>query len=181
MSDPSIVPTADICPLECTDNAFVAFYIAKKRPEKNIRVWDKVVSAIDGSPFSHAELVFPQKSGNFICLSSSIRDNGVRVKIMALDPSIWVLMPVKVDRAYCFSWMRRHDNCGYSKQGLIRTKLHWWPDFSDAYFCSEVVSELLGIDQPATYGPRRLWMHLLSLGAQQITSTEALKTIEVTT
>ena len=80
-----------------------------------------------------------------------------------------------MDKHYCEEWMRRHDPCCYSKQGLIRTKLAWWPDFSDAYFCTEVVAELLGLDESATYGPKKIYQYLTKDGLQLYTPDQIRK------
>ena len=140
------------------DKLKIAFYIGKSRENPRVRLWDKFVCFVDGSVYSHAELVLQEfPDGTCLCASSSARDGGVRFKRIQLNPNHWVLVDIYGDKDYAERWMSDRLGRGYDWLGLARTKLRWTPDSQTRYFCTEAVAEMLGLEDAASYGPRLLF------------------------
>lgn len=140
------------------DQLKIAFYIGKSRENPSLRFWDKVVCFFDGSKYSHAELVLREfDDGTCLCASSSVRDGGVRYKRMALHMEHWDLVNIYGDRAEAIRWMNRRQGRRYDWIGLIRTRFGWIPDNQLKYFCTESVASMLGLEDAASYGPKKLY------------------------
>lgn len=140
------------------DKLSIAFYIGKSRENPNLRFWDKLICFFDGSKFSHAELVLMNYAdGTSLCASSSVRDGGIRFKRMKLTHEHWEIIPIYGDRGYATRWMTRREGKKYDFLGLIRTYFNWAPDNQKRYFCSEAVAGMLGLEDPASYGLRKLF------------------------
>lgn len=144
--------------------AYVAFYIANTRVNPKLRLWDKIVSYIDGSPYSHVELAIPleRESSTFMCYSSSIRDGGVRKKQIELTSEHWILVPVKIDLSRAMAVFNYYEGCGYDLLGLGSTKWKWFPNIPNHFFCSEIVANMLGKIDCSNYGVKRLYEDLTS-------------------
>jgi hypothetical protein len=140
------------------DKLKIAFYIGKSRENPRIRLWDKFVCLVDGSRFSHAELVLEHyDDGSCLCASSSARDGGIRFKRMILTEQHWEVVDVFGDKDFAIRWMNRRAKRGYDWFGLVRTQIGWAPDNQTRYFCSEAVAEMLGLEDAASYGLKFLY------------------------
>lgn len=139
------------------DKLSIAFYIGKSREDSRLRFWDKVVCFFDGSKYSHAELVLKEfEDGTCLCASSSVRDGGIRYKRMALTPKHWDIVPIYGDRSCAMRWMNARKGRKYDWLGLIRTYFGWAPENQKRYFCSESVAAMLLLEDPASYGLKKL-------------------------
>lgn len=140
------------------DKMKIAFYIGKSRENPRVRIWDRIVCFVDGSRYSHAELVLVEYAdGTCLCASSSARDHGVRYKRMKLDPVHWDLVEIYGDLRHAHRWMNARTGRKYDWLGLIRTMFGWMPDDQKRYFCSESVAGMLGLEDPARYGLKKLF------------------------
>lgn len=136
-------------------DAFLAFYIADKGNR-----WDKIISAIDGSPYSHVELAVPKQDGHqtyYECYTSHQAEGGVRMKRMTLDTGKWVLIPIKTDIEYAMRVFNKEKGRRYDWLGLVTTKVKWLPNSSKQWFCSELVAAMLNLKDCHNYGVKRLW------------------------
>lgn len=136
-------------------NAYLAFYLGKN-PEA--KLWDNVITIIDGSPFSHVELAIKDPSlPYFDCYSSSPRDGGVRHKQMTLNPSQWRLVPVAIDIDYAMGLFERERGRQYDWLGLATTKLTFLKSSKTKWFCSELCATMCQIPNSGNYGVKRLY------------------------
>lgn len=135
---------------------YAAFYLGKIKLNKRAEIWDQIITMIDGSPFSHVELVVPLGNSEYICYSSSPRDGGVRVKQMKLDPDVWILYPVSLDINFLELIFNAEKGKSYDWLGLIATKVRWFPTSADKWYCSELVAYILNIADYKNYGVKKL-------------------------
>ena len=137
---------------------YLAFFKAKEG-----RLADKLISLVDGSKYSHVELVVRPKhrpSSYFKCYTSHMNDGGVRVKTMFLTPRIWDLVHVDVDLKYALEFFEYNKKGKYDYLGLFTTILNWWPHSKNSWFCSELVAAMLKLDHPERYGIKKLYRHV---------------------
>lgn len=136
-------------------NTHLAFYLGNN-PEA--KPWDRLITVIDGSPFSHVELVIKNPSlPCYDCYSSSPRDGGVRHKQMALNPSQWVLVPIKIDMDFAMQFFESQKGRKYDWLGLITTKLTFLRSSKNKWFCSELCAAMCQIPDSGNFGVRRLY------------------------
>lgn len=116
------------------------------------------------SRVSHVELIAgPAVLGDMAeCWSSSPRDGGVRRKEIWLDPSKWVLVQIDGDAAQAVAALSRYEGEPYDVAGAMLSplRLPWRLVGYDLSFCSEIVAEALGWDQPWRWSPARMWRKL---------------------
>ena len=138
---------------------------------------DRIIRIITRSPYSHCELAIPQADGSHYCISSHIKDGGVRGKFMALPGDRWDLLPAidpeylrnpeHYDRALrtlpadtVSDWLRRHQGQRYDWLGVLRFVFPWLRQSEARWFCSEFVACVLGMDNPAKQSPQDIYQHL---------------------
>lgn len=128
-------------------------------------LYNRLVRLVDGSRFSHAELVFDDG----VCWSSSYMDGGVRRKLIELDPAKWhvIELPANADANRARDWFERHEGAGYDLGGNLRFVWRWWPQSRSRWFCTEAIAAALGLPTPEDYGPRRLADDVVQLLAAQ--------------
>lgn len=139
----------------------IPLYLGRTRDNPATRLFDVLVCWVDGTPYSHAELMLSGRYGGADCASSSIRDGGVRAKAIDLTDGHWHVLVVPCEQALAFQraalqWVRAHAGEPYDWTGLFRTILTRWPERPGHWFCTEAVAAMLGFDDPAVYGPRKL-------------------------
>ena len=126
----------------------VAFYKAPgELADRAIRAWLR-------GPYSHCELVFELVAdGPSLCVSSSMRDGGVRSKRILLDAASWDVVLVDADVAAAWAWAAEHAHEGYDTLGLVG--FVWRPEAGDRskWFCSEAVGAMLGYPQSWRFDP----------------------------
>lgn len=126
----------------------VAFYKAPgTAADKLIRWWTR-------GPYSHCELVFELvDGGQSLCMSSSLRDGGVRSKRILLDAESWDIVPVDADIDVAWAWAAEHAQDNYDLMGLIG--FLWRPESGEKnrWFCSEAVGAMLGYPQSWRFDP----------------------------
>jgi len=131
---------------------YVAFYRGRGT------VADKVVRYATRSPFSHCELIRtstrPQIGDTVRCISSSGRDNGVRIKNITLKEGKW--------RIYCVpwapedTWERAEAHLGkpYELWTMVLSQLLNFRRHSrERWYCSELIAHALGLSMPHAKSP----------------------------
>lgn len=105
------------------------------------------------SAYSHCELEI-----DGICFSSSIRDGGVRSRVIAdLETSEhWDLFSIAGDVAKARAWFDAHDGQGYDWTGAAGSVLRWIPKEPNRWFCSEAIAASLGLEHPEKFTPQGL-------------------------
>ena len=93
------------------------------------------------SRYSHAELVI-----DGICLSSSLRDGGVRIARINLNNSRWIVIDLpKSDPVKALEWFDAHEGQGYDWRGVLRFVFPFIGHHDNKWFCFEAVGEMLGL------------------------------------
>ncbi len=131
----------------------LAFYIADQG-----KLLDRIISKIDGSPYSHCELII-EDLGNkhYDCISSSHRDGGLRRKVIDMNPNHWQLVPVQCDLDYAVRWFNKRQGFGYDYLALIRTIVPGFYNPERLVFCSEACADMLELIDPGSYGLEKLY------------------------
>ncbi|MDZ7869754.1 MAG: hypothetical protein U5L02_11260 [Rheinheimera sp.] len=93
----------------------VAFYQGRKR------LANRVIADLTGGPFSHVEAVLQRyPNGWALCVSASMMDGGVRVKMINIATKDWVLMTVDMgiieDDAW--QWLRDRRDSEFISQKM---------------------------------------------------------------
>lgn len=133
----------------------VAFYQGRKR------LTNRVIADLTGGPFSHVELVLERyPNGWALCVSASMMDGGVRVKLINIGTADWVVitvnMGVTVDNAW--QWFYQHSGAKYDYTGAMRYRVKFLKQHPKKKYCSEAVSEMLGL--PKSNHPNGLYKDL---------------------
>ena len=125
-----------------------AFYKGKgDLANKIIRWWTRSI-------YSHCELVF-----DGVCMSSSMRDGGVRAKMIDLDSGNWDVIDVPwANRMYAHAHWIKTMNQPYGFMDLITSQVfNRGMNDEGAAFCSEWCAEALGIIRASTLSPAGLF------------------------
>ena len=104
--------------------------------------------------YSHAELCL-----NGVCYSSSVRDGGVRSKLIDLNSGKWDLIEINLseqDKQKALDRFFSIDGKSYDFLGAIGVVLPFVNDSRDKYFCFEVVAKMLGIQNESHATPIEL-------------------------
>lgn len=132
---------------------YLAFYIADAG-----KLLDRIISMVDGSPYSHCELVIKDLGNqHYDCISSSHRDRGLRRKTIDMSGTHWVLIPVMCDIDYALRWFNKRQNFKYDYLALIRTIIPGFYNPERRLFCSEACADMLELVDPGSYGLRKLY------------------------
>lgn len=121
------------------------------------RLFDRLVQWWTRGPYSHCELVI-----NGECYSASLRDGGVRSKMIDLASGRWDVMPLPPHlattdhQADALIWFMAHAGAGYDVAGLFGFVLPCRAHSRRRWFCSEPVAEALGIKRSWTISPNSL-------------------------
>lgn len=105
-----------------------------------------------GGPYSHCELVI-----NGTCYSSSIRDGGVRGKVMALPAHSWDIIDLPwADPQMVQGWFDRHARDRYGWLDLILCQILGMRRDGRGAFCSEACAAALALPDPTRFSPGTL-------------------------
>ena len=114
---------------------YLALY--KGRADKlSYRFYDSVTRFFTRGQYSHCEIAIHIHNNIYQCYSSSIRDGGVRVKAMVLDPAKWDLVALDVSERQVQQYFGATRGAGYDLIGALGcvAGLRQHPN---RYFCSE--------------------------------------------
>ncbi|MHA0510220.1 hypothetical protein [Enterobacter kobei] len=147
-----------------TMTAYLAFYKGTSEHKGLARLSDWLTRVVTRGPYSHCELAFQLPSGEYVCYSSSVRDDGVRCKVMPLPADKWDLVPVSIEPARIDEYFQMRKGVPYDWLGAIGfvTLSH---GRTDKYFCSEFCAECLGLLDAWRYSPNLLYAIATSANA----------------
>ncbi len=141
-------------------STYLAFYTATHGT-----LLDRAISLIDGSAFSHCELVINDLGNQcYDCITSSHRDGGLRRKNIDMSGSHWVLIPVMGDMGYVLRWFNKRQHFKYDYLALFRPKT---PGFYNPVYrvsCAEACADMLELVDPGSYGIKKLYEWALNNG-----------------
>ena len=143
-------------------------YLALYKGRKSIRhpldlmprLSDGLTRLFTRGPYSHCEIAVQHSDGLFECYSSSIRDGGVRRKIMPLPSEKWDLieLPTTILRYLYADYMGTHGS-GYDWLGILSFPLGRYSacfQRRGKWFCSEWCAHVLGYGEPHRISPNTL-------------------------
>lgn len=121
---------------------------------------DRIIRFITRSPYSHCELAIPQADGTHYCVSSHIKDGGVRGRTMRLSPDQWDILPCDVTEDAARQLLAAEQGCGYDYLGVLRFVLPFMRQSKRRWFCSELVGTALGMTKPHKQTPGDVYNYL---------------------
>ncbi|XXQ68982.1 hypothetical protein ACKLNO_03755 [Neisseriaceae bacterium B1] len=143
-----------------TKSVYLALYKGKKTG-KGINVWaarlcDWAIRTITRGQYSHCEIAI-DLGGKFECYSASLRDGGVRRKLIDLAPDKWDLIELPENAAQQARELYRQTlGTKYDVWGLLGVVLKCHSGSLKKWFCSEWCAQALGLEKPAQYSPNSL-------------------------
>jgi hypothetical protein len=138
----------------------MAFYQGRKR------LTNRLIADLTGGPFSHVEMILERyQKGWALCVSASMMDGGVRVKLINIGTPDWVVVSVNVEVSLddAWSWFWLHSGEQYDYTGALRYRLPFLKQNPKKKYCSEAVSEILRL--PKSNHPNGLYKELLRYAA----------------
>jgi hypothetical protein len=145
----------------------IAFYKATRKGWPGI--YNRLVRFIEGSPYSHCELVF----ADGLCASASHEDGGIRFKDFVPDDSRWDVFDLpKADEAYARAWFEQNLGAPYDWRGVWALLIPALAKPSVGWFCSSACAAALQLhgDLPSM-GLKRLVFALKEEGYLTINSS----------
>lgn len=133
----------------------VAFYKGRKR------LSNRLIADLTGGEFSHCEIILEHyPNGWALCVSSSMMDEGVRVKLINIATPDWVVITVKMDITIddAWQWFWQHSSAKYDYAGAIRYRVPFLKQNPKKKYCSEAVAEILRL--PRSNHPNGLFKDL---------------------
>ena len=127
------------------------------------RVWaarftDGLTRVLTRGRYSHCEIAVREhtQASVYTCYSASIRDGGVRCKVMPLPSANWDLisLPDSVDGRLKTLWSRTQGQ-GYDLLGAFGV-IFGLPENRRRWFCSEWVGAALGLPESWRFSPNDL-------------------------
>ena len=133
-------------------NASLIFYHAKRAPGSTI--WDRLISLLDGSPYSHVELVYAETGALWLTYGCHIARGGARTGRIPKDDG-WLVIPLGAPIPAAVQ-VRLDEMRGapYALHKLPRTKFRWWPVFGRGMQCASYIARAYGLEDPDSYGVR---------------------------
>ena len=144
----------------------LAFYKAE-----NGRTFDKLVSFIDGSEYSHVEIIVQQYDDRiFNSVSASSRDGKVRRKTIHYNNKQWTIITLNINTTEekILAFYERHKDIQFDYVGVLTSKLPFSPHHTKKWFHSEFVAHFLGLSKPHLYGISRLYEESMKLKYETI-------------
>ena len=140
---------------------YVAFYKGRKGGKgikvQLARLADWAIRQATGGIYSHCEIAVALGDGRFECYSASLRDGGVRRKLIHLTPDKWDLIELpEVVAEQARALYRKTLGAKYDTWGVFATVLPRVRGSRNKWFCSEWCAVPLGLPQPEKYSPNRL-------------------------
>lgn len=106
--------------------------------------------------YSHTEICI-----DGVCYSSSVRDKGVRSKVINLDSGKWDYIDItgKVDREYALKVFESKKGKKYDWLGALGFGLPFLKQNPDKEFCFEACASMLSLPSPDKWTPTRFIKH----------------------
>ena len=137
---------------------YLALYKGRKsgRTPKALamRFADWVIRKATRGIYSHCEIAVALGDGVFECYSASLRDGGVRCKVMPLPVDKWDLIEINKAETDVSAFFIATQSCRYDWLGVVG--FPWGLNMRDKWFCSEWCACVLGLPKPHRYSPSDL-------------------------
>lgn len=134
---------------------YLAFYKGRADHHGLARLADWVTRVVTRGIYSHCELAIPLPGDEFRCYSSSVRDKGVRCKVMPLPAEKWDLLPLSVPPSSVEAFFQQHRSMRYDWPGALGFVL-FNRGRPDKFFCSEFCAEFLRLRDSWRWSPNLL-------------------------
>lgn len=138
----------------------LALYRGLRRENPAALFFDRLICWRTRSRWSHAELVLVHHAdGPSLCASSSVRDGGVRSKMINLHTGRWDVYPLQITdekSQEAAAWFERNLGKPYDYLGIFGFTLPVPLHAGWAWYCSEAIAKALGIEDRAWMSPQRL-------------------------
>ena len=155
---------------------YAAFYFGKPGKHESLAyrlrcfIGDGLTKLFTHGRYSHCELAIPTEDKDsqgrviYKCYSSSIRDKGVRCKLMPLPKEKWVVVPISLFHTYEYrlhneetllKFFEKHKGKPYDFMGALGV-VTGAKQSDKKWFCSEFMAEFLGLNQAWRYSPNHL-------------------------
>lgn len=133
----------------------IAFYKGRER------VFNRMVSWWTQGAYSHCELIEHYYPDGITakCWSSSMMDGGVRSKPITLNNDHWDIVSINIpreDRDRAIQWFKDHEGQKYDLIGLIGFVIGSVKHSKTRWYCSEAISQALGLHESWRFHPNLL-------------------------
>lgn len=136
----------------------LAFYKGTRAENPHAKLFDRLVCWRTRGRFSHCEIVGDRRpDGLHMCMSSSFRDGGVRIKAIDLASGRWDLVQIDADSQPAAQWFAAHIGQPYDAFSLLGWVLPWRVSDRRTWFCSEACAASLGIPRSWEISPNDLY------------------------
>ena len=147
---------------------YLALYRGR-RSGSGLKVWlaraaDWLTRKITRGQYSHCEIAIrlPENAADtaplYECRSASIRDSGVRMKVMSLPPDKWDVIPLPASQAMAERLQNLWDNtrtAPYDYAGAIGLAISCRHS-RRRWFCSEWCAQAIGLPESWRFSPNSL-------------------------
>lgn len=135
------------------------WYKGRASDNPRSRIFDNLICLIDGGKYSHVEFIEGETITHYQTFGSHAGRGGVSYGLyprsqLGIEYDIMTLADEPVYDTHVLL------GSGYDYLGLLNTKLSWWPQRPNKYFCSELIAEAYGLEDPSTWGVERLYVAL---------------------
>ena len=141
------------------NNCYVIFYKGK-RPFYEVRnaVSDFLIRKFTKGKYSHCEIAIQIKnSDNYFCFTSSVRDGGVRAKIIKLKENHWDFIKININEDKLNDFLNDTIGMKYDFLGCLGILSNKIKHEKNKYFCSEWCAKFLGYENPEKITPSELY------------------------
>ncbi len=122
--------------------------LAAYAPHKWHDIGGRLICWWTRSPYSHVEIVI-----NGVCYSSSLRDGGVRKKVIDLDRPHWRALPIDwADETEVLRVFFRNQGKPYGWMDLLTQHVLRLPVDDPGLLCSELCALMLGLPESTARG-----------------------------
>ena len=113
----------------------------------------KLIAYIDGSPFSHVELVVREDDRYFYTIGCHWGRGGVKTGIYPKNDDIVIREMATNNPSYLDHAMRLvQEDIPYASHKMFRTLWSWWPCFGKGLICSSFIATIQNLPNPDSWG-----------------------------
>jgi hypothetical protein len=121
------------------------YYVAERGT-----ILDKAIAKIDGSPYSHVELVLGETEDYWRTIACRY-DSNVRLNLIRKDTAQWHVQETSRP-LHTLEDFTHYLDFPYAVHKLPRTKCSWWPTFGKGFVCSSFLATIHGYEDPESFG-----------------------------
>ncbi|EEW7589868.1 TPA: hypothetical protein N6791_002317 [Escherichia coli] len=145
---------------------WLACYKGRTEHRGIARLADWLTRKITRGSYSHCELAVKHGEKSYLCYSASLRDRGVRGKIMPLPADKWDMLPLQASLQDVEAFFHKHDGKKYDWRGALGI-ITGNKEQRERLFCSEFCAEFLQLKESWRYSPNHLYALVSSWQYQQ--------------